>query len=405
MTISATNPPRLLFVVTEDQYFWMHRLALARAVRDAGCEVVVATPSGPFQKRIEAEGFLFYPLRLRRKIRNPWVELLTILDLYSLFRLARPDLVHLVEMKPILYGTLPARLARVPARVHAITGLGYVFIGNGWKRTLLRTGVEWGFRFAFWGKHVRAIFHNPDDREVFTTRHLLRESQAVWVMGSGVDTEVFAPASELPGEPVVLLASRMLWDKGIGELVEAARLLKKRGVPGKFVLAGVPDPDNPASIPETHLRSWNEEGVVEWIGFHNDMPSLLAQSHIVCLPSYREGASRALIEAASCGRPIVTTDVPGCRDLVRDGWNGLLVPVKDAVALADVLQTLLTNGEMRREMGQHGRELALARFDKAIIIRDTFAVYQSLLGGRFCTGAVRAEAIQNVEPVSRILQA
>jgi glycosyltransferase involved in cell wall biosynthesis len=394
MTISATNSPRILFVVTEDQYFWMHRLALARAVRDAGCEVVVATPAGPFQKRIEAEGFLFYPLRLRRKIRNPWVELLTILDLYSLFRLARPDLVHLFELKPVLYGALAAQLAQVPARVQGVTGLGYVYLANGWHNWFLRTGVDWALRWCLRGKHTRTIFHNPEDRDFFITRGLVKATRSLWVMGSGVDTDLFVPSPEPEDEPVVLAPSRMLWDKGIGELVEAARLLKKRGVPGTVVLAGIPDSNNPASIPESHLRSWTQEGVVEWIGFHDDMPSLLAQSHIICLPSYREGASRALIEAASCGRPIVTTDVPGCRDLVRDGWNGLLVPVKDAVALADALQTLLTNGEMRQKMGQHGREMALARFDKAIIIRDTFAVYQSLLGGRFYTGAVRAEAMQ-----------
>jgi glycosyltransferase involved in cell wall biosynthesis len=176
----------------------------------------------------------------------------------------------------------------------------------------------------------------------------------------------------------------MLWDKGIGETVEAARLLKQRGVPGRVVLAGKPDPNNPASIPDEQLQVWHDQGIIEWVGHQSDMPALLAQSHIACLPtSYREGIPMSLLEAASCARPIVTTDAPGCREIVRDGWNGLLVPLKNPIALADALQTLLVDPSLRRTMGQRGRELVVQHFSKEIVIEQTFAVYKELLGNKW----------------------
>lgn len=374
------STPRILLVITEDWYFWSHRLALARAVRDAGWQVILATSPGKLQQQIEAEGFLYYPLRLQRKGRNPWGEMVSIIDLVSLYRLARPTLVHHVAIKPVLYGSLAARLAGVPAVVNAVVGLGYVFISSGGaKQALLRTGVEWAYRLAFLGKHVKVILQNPDDYHLFLQKRILHESQTVMIAGSGVDTMRFAPAPEPPGEPVILLASRLLWDKGIGELVEAARLLKQRGVAGRVVLAGAPDPSNPASIPEAMLQAWQQEGIVEWVGRRDDMPTVLAESHIACLPSYREGLPLSLIEAASCGRPIVTADVPGCREIVCDGWNGLLVPVCDTVALADALQTLLTDTHLRQTMGQRGRDMVLQRFAQEIVIAQTLDVYRSLM--------------------------
>jgi glycosyltransferase involved in cell wall biosynthesis len=370
--------PCLVLVITEDWYFWSHRLGLARAVRDAGWQVVVATTPGKLRQQIEAEGFRYYPLRLQRKGRNPWGEVLAILDLASLYRLARPDVVHHVAIKPVLYGSLAARLAAVPGVVNAVVGLGYVFISGGAKHTLLRTAVEWAYRLAFSDRRTRVIFQNPDDRNLFLQQRIVRAAQTVIIPGAGVDIMRFAPAPAPPGEPVVLLASRLLWDKGIGELVEAARILKRRNIAGRVVLAGLPDPSNPASIPQATLEAWQQEGVIEWIGRRSDMPAVLAEAHIACLPSYREGLPLSLIEAASCARPIVAANVPGCREIVQDGWNGLLVPVKDAQALADALQTLLTDAPLRQRMGQRGRELVLQRFAQEHIIEQTFAVYQSL---------------------------
>lgn len=382
--------PRVLFFITEDWYFWVHRLSLARAVRDAGCEVIVATAVGNsearnkvlgnLQEKIIAEGFQFHPLRLVRKSINPLAEFVTLADLVSLYRKTRPDLVHQVAIKPILYGSLAAKMAGVPAIVNAIAGLGYVFIPGSWKKNLLRRGVEWAYRFCLLGDRVKVIFQNPDDRGLFLDHRILKDSQAVLIFGSGVDTERFAPTPEPEGEPIILLASRMLWDKGIGELVAASKILKERNVPGKIVLAGVPDTSNPATITESQLLAWQQQGLLEWVGYQADIPGLLARSHIACLPSYREGVPKGLLEAASCARPIVSTDVPGCREIVRHEWNGLLVPAKESLSLADALQKMITDSKMRKQMGARGRELVLERFSKEIVIRETFAVYKILLG-------------------------
>jgi glycosyltransferase involved in cell wall biosynthesis len=376
------KPPRIVFLLTEDWYFWAHRLPLARAVRDAGGEVIVATTPGKLRQQIEAEGFIYYPLRLQRKSRHPWKEIVSIINITSLYTIAKPDLVHHVTIKPILYGSFAAKVSSVPAIVNAVTGLGYVFIQE--KKTVLRWAIEMAYRICLYGTQVRTLFENPDDRHLFIKERILQEHQAVLIRGSGVDTERFQPVPEPPGEVVILFASRMLWDKGAGEMVEAARILKQRGIPGRIVFAGRPDPDNPASIPEQQLQSWHNEGYIEWIGYQANMPSILAQSHVVCLPtSYREGLPMSLLEAASCTRPIVTTDAPGCREIVQDGWNGFLVPLKDPVALADALQKLIVDPELRRIMGQRGRELVLKHFSKEIVIEQTFAVYKELLGDRW----------------------
>jgi glycosyltransferase involved in cell wall biosynthesis len=379
------TPPTILYLVAEDAYFWMHRLPLARAVRDAGGNVIVATAPGTLRQRIEAEGFSYYPLRLRRKERRPWQEILSILDIALLYRRVTPDLVHHVTIKPILYGSIAAKLLGVPAIVNAITGLGYIFTSNheGKKKGLLRRGIETAYKVSLHGNHVKTIFENPDDLALFVKERILQPRQAVVIRSSGVDTEWFHPTPEPSGEVVILLAARMLWDKGIGETVEAGRILKQRQIPHQIVLAGNPDPGNPSCIPESQLRQWHEEGIITWIGQRDDMPAVLAQSHIVCLPSYREGVPVSLLEAASCSRPCVTTDAPGCREIVLDGWNGFQVPLKNPVALADALQKLILDPELRLIMGQRGRELVLEHFRKEIVVEQTFALYQKLLGEKW----------------------
>jgi glycosyltransferase involved in cell wall biosynthesis len=351
-------------------------------MRDAGGQVIVATAPGKLFQQIEAEGFIYYPLRLQRKSHHPWKEIVSIINIASLYAIAKPDLVHHVSIKPILYGSFAAKVVNVPAIVNAVTGLGYVFIQE--KKSILRWGIEMAYRICLYGTQVKTLFQNPEDQQLFIKERILQEHQAVLIRGSGVDTERFQAVPEPQGEVVILFASRMLWDKGASETVEAARILKQRGVSGRIVFAGRPDPDNPASIPEQQLQSWHNEGYIEWIGYQADMPSILAQSHIVCLPtSYREGLPMSLLEAASCTKPIVTTDAPGCREIVQDGWNGFLVPLKDPVALADALQKLIVDPELRRIMGQRGRELVLKHFSKEIVIEQTFAVYKELLGDRW----------------------
>ncbi len=375
-----TAQPRILYLIPNDWYFWTHRLRLARAARAAGYAVTVATLPGEYVERIQAEGFDFEPLRLQRLSATPLTEWRTIANIVALHRRWQPQLVHQVTLRVILYGSIAARLTRVPT-VNAVTGLGYLFTSNQWQARVLRRALTFAYRLCLANRNARTIFQNEDDRSFFVQRKILPESRTALIAGAGVDTTLFTPKPEPVGTPVILLTARMLRDKGVVELVEASRLLKQRGQQLRVLLAGMLDPGNPTAITEAEVRGWEKEGLVEWVGHRSDIPELLAQSHIVCLPSYREGLPLSLIEAAASGRPIVTTDVTGCREIVRDGWNGLLVPPKDPVALADALQKLLLAPALRREMGANGRALVLEKFTQELVIRQTLEVYKAVMAG------------------------
>lgn len=357
---------------------------MACAARDAGLEVFVATTPGRHRHVIEEEGLQFFPLLLRRNRKNVIPEVFSIAQLASLYKRLSPDLIHHVSLKPVLYGSLAARIAGAPAVVNGITGLGYTFVNGGLRKHLLRKALELGLTVTMSHRNSRVIFENPDDQNLFIQKGIVKRSHARLIAGSGVDTTRFVPSPEPPGCPTILLPARMLWDKGIGELVQAARILKERSIDFRVFLAGRLDPGNPASISEQQLRDWEREGLVQWLGNVADMPDLFAQCHIVCLPSsYREGIPMALIEGAAAGRPLVTTDMPGCREIVRHEHNGILVPVKNVQMLVEALHTLIANPNMRHEMGQKGRELAIDQFSKEIIVGETLDVYRELLGNKW----------------------
>ncbi len=371
------DKPVLLYLVTEDWYFWSHRLPIARAARDAGWAVLVATRVGSHGERIEQEGFRLIPIKMRRRSLAPWWEIATVAELIEIYRRERPDLVHHVAMKPVLYGSLAAALAGVPAVVHALAGMGYIFTSSGVKARLLRPLIRTAFRWLLDRSHSRLILQNPDDVAVMTKATVAPE-RVVLIRGSGVDTEAFAQSDEIDGTPVAVMVSRMLWDKGVGELVEAARLLQRRGVPLRVVLVGSPDPENPASIPERQLRDWDASGDVAWWGERSDVANIWANCHIAVLPSYREGLPKSLLEAAACGRPLVATDVSGCREVVRDGATGLLVPPRDARALADALERLARDRDLRRRMGAAARDLVTREMSEQVVVAQTVALYRSL---------------------------
>lgn len=385
MTDPASFRPRILFVVTEDYYFCSHRMELARACAAAGAEVHVAAAEKQHRRAIEAEGFAFHPLAFDRRGLNPLREMVTLSRLVSIFRNVRPDLVHLVALKPILYGALAARLGGKPQVVAAVAGMGFVFLPGGRKRSLLRQFAEWWYRlFLKKQENVRAIVQNPDDRAYFIIRDMLATNQISIVPGSGVDTMRFSPSPPPPEPPVrILTHSRMLWDKGIGELAEAARLLHDKGIDVEIFLAGTPDAKNPAAIPEEVLRQWDGRYGMRWLGRREDIPGLLASAHIACLPSYREGVPLSLIEAAAAGLPLVSTDVPGCRDICRHGENGLLAIVRDPGSLAEALETLARDPELRARYGARSRELAEQVFSKEAVIAGTFDVYRRAFHGRW----------------------
>lgn len=363
---------RLLFIVTEDWYFVSHRLALAVAARAAGYEVSVATRVAAHGDVIRAAGIRLIPFALSRRGGNPLRELAA---LWRLYRREQPDIVHHVALKPVLYGALAAHLARVPKQVNAVAGLGWLFTSSHGAMRLVRPLIRWTLARLLNARNSVTIVQNPDDRAVLVGAGLA-PTRLRLIRGAGIDTTQYQPAPAPPDPVCVVLVARMLWDKGVGEFVEAARSLTAAGSVARFALVGEPDPDNPAAVPEATLQAWHGQHGVEWWGRRDDMPALLHAAHIACLPSYREGLPKTLLEAAACGLPIVTTDAPGCREVVRDDDNGLLVPVRDADALARALGKLIGDADLRVRMGLRSRQRAEAEFSQHTVIADTLAIYR-----------------------------
>ena len=373
-----TAMPKVILAANTDWYLFNFRLSLARYLREQGLEVVLVSPPGRFTEHLHSSGFRWLPWQVGRQTLAPWTEARAFLALQRIYRQEKPQIVHHFTVKPVLYGSLAARWLHIPAVINSITGLGYVFVSQEGKARLLRVLVTAAYRTAFKHPNQAAIFENEADRQVFTRLGLLPEERTQLIEGVGVDAERFTPAPEPEGTPLVVLSARMLWDKGVGTLVEAARLLQPR-LPVRVALVGEPDPGNPANIDESRLRAWSDEGLVEWWGWQTDMPGVYARSTLVTLPSLGEGVPTALLEAAACGRAIVATDVPGCREVVKHGLNGLLVPAQDPQALAEALYQLLTDPVLRGRMGAAGRQMVLDKFTTARVNPATFDVYRSLL--------------------------
>lgn len=365
--------PRLLFVVTEDWYFVSHRLELAIAAKRAGFDVTVVTRCGDRRKAIEDAGIGTVPFAMDRRGLNPLALGREAWSLATVLRRERPDVVHLVALRPVVIGGLAVRLAGIAGVVSAVTGMGFLFTDGGrlpWIRRTVQSALPWLLSRGL------TIVQNADDLQQLATFGLPAARMRL-IPGAGVDTARFAPQPVPEGPPVVMMASRLLWDKGVGEFVAAARLLRGRRV--RFVLVGDLDAENPASITEADLRQWVDEGAVEWWGYSTDMAKTLALADLVCLPSYREGFPKALLEAMACGKACITTDVPGCREAVRHGDNGLLVPVKDPAALAAAIGKLLDQPSARERMAARGRERVLAEFSQERVIEATLSVYREAL--------------------------
>jgi len=368
-----TSHPKVLFFVTEDWFVCSHWLPLIVGAKDAGFEVVVVTRVSKHADKIRQHGVKVVPFEISRRGSNPFREFFTVLRLARIYRKEKPDIVQHIAMKPILYGSLVAHLMRVPHKVNWVAGMGWLFVSKSRRALIMKSAVRRMLGLLLRGTSV--IVENKDDHAIISSLGVL-EQHINLVRGAGVDTSLYAPSPEPEGDPLIVLPARMLLDKGVAEFVDAARQLRERGVKARFALVGEPDEGNPASVSRAQLLAWQNEGVVEWWGRHEDMPQVMARSHIVCLPSYREGLPKSLLEAASCERSIVTTDVPGCREIVRDGDNGLLVKARDATALADALAELLADPELRHRMGQRGRQRVLSEFAQERIVEQVLAIYR-----------------------------
>ncbi|NOU34361.1 MAG: glycosyltransferase family 4 protein [Polyangiaceae bacterium] len=373
---------RVLFLVANDWYFWCHRMSLAVGIQKAGHEVTVVTPEGEYTKHFEAAGLRYLPIAMNRQGRNPLQDLGTVARLVKLYRNERPDLTHHVAIKPIIYGSMAAKAAGVRAVVNAMPGMGYVFLNKELLSRMIRPGVKLSYRMLLNRPGSCTILQNPDDVETWVKWRVMRRDRIQLIRGAGVDTRAFAPTPEPEGPPLVVLPARLLRDKGVLEFVEAARRLKAKGVQARFALVGEGDYGNPASVTADEVAGWVAEGVVESFGWRDDMATVIREAHAVCLPSYGEGLPKALLEAASSGRPLVATDVPGCREIARNGENALTVPPRDASALTAALERIVTDPSLRARLGARGREMVLAEFSQETVLAQTLALYDRLLRER-----------------------
>lgn len=370
---------KIVYLIAEDWFFCSHFLDRAKAAREAGYEVTVVTRVSKHAEIIKENGIFLAPVQFNRRGLNPCKEAKTIRQIYQVYRKLNPDLVHHIALKPILYGTLAAKWAGLTRVINAPVGMGFVFTSQKKLAQCLRPFVQFFLKNLLNPPNSCIILENSDDRDFFANEGLAQYDDIALIKGAGVDLELFNCTAEPNGTPVVTLVARMLWDKGIKEFVEAARILKSQKLNARFVLVGDPDIGNPGAIPIKTLHGWVDEGFVEWNGARSDIPEILANSHIVCLPSYREGLPKSLIEALASCRPVVTTDVPGCREVVTHRHNGLLVPARDTTALAKALKELILSPEARQEMGCKGRARAIHEFSRELVVEQTLAIYRHML--------------------------
>jgi glycosyltransferase involved in cell wall biosynthesis len=371
---------KLLFVVNVDWFFWSHRLPIALEALRQGYIVHVATALTDKLTDLKSHGLVVHSLSMDRNSSSIWATVKSVWQFYRLFKHVKPDIVHLVTIKPVLLGGLAARLASVPAIVAAVSGLGFVFVAKGLNASARRWLVGCLYRLALGHNNLKVIFQNPDDQFSVRTLARLPDHKMATIRGSGVDLIKYAVRPVPKGIPIVLLAARLIADKGVFEFVQAARLLRQRSCNARFVLVGGLDRANPTSFTEADLSSWTQDGLLEWWGHRTDMPHVLANAQVVVLPSYYgEGLPKVLVEAAACGRVVVTTDHPGCRDAIDPDITGILVPVRDVVALADALEVLINDPLKCQEMGIAGRALAEKAFDVQMVVAAHFQIYKELL--------------------------
>jgi glycosyltransferase involved in cell wall biosynthesis len=370
---------KVLLVANSDWGLYDLLLPIAATLRTQGTEVVLVWPEGPYSPRLREAGYRVLDWDLRRRSLNPISEARALLHLVRLYRREIPDAVHHFTIKPNVYGAIAAHLANVPHVLNTWTGLGFTFTQAPLAR-LLRLGLVPLMRYLYRDRRVWTVLQNEENLQVMLELRCLAPERTSLIAACGVDTSKFSPRSDTPSEtPVVLMAARLLLrDKGVKEFVEAAALLRQRGAVARFQLAGAPDPGNSASFNREDADRWAAAGAVEVLGYQDDMPGLLRGADIAVLPSYHEGAPRFLLEAAATGLPLVATDIPGCRIMVRPSVNGFLVPARDPYALADALATLAADSALRARMGAASLEIAVTQFDQHLIIGQYLDIYRRL---------------------------
>ena len=376
---------RALFLYTDEAGFWSHRACLARAAQGAGAEVYAMIQRTQPNDETRNAGLRLIDWRhLSRRSLNPIREFMTLVEVIRVYRNVRPNLVHHFTLKPVIYGGIAAALCDVEATVSTIAGLGSLFSRTDLKSRVACRLVKSLLGFVLNRRNSITIFQTSEDREALVKAGVLPMEKTRLVRGSGVNPEQYIPRPEPEGLPTVIYASRLLWSKGVGDFVDACRLLNRRGVNARFVVVGDPDPGNPDSIDLAEVEGWARDGSVEWWGRSTDMPGTFAHSNVFCYPTYyKEGVPRVLIEASSCARAVVSTDIPGVHDIVQHGITGLLIPARDVEALAEALQVLINSRELRIKMGRAGRQRVISDFSEQIVVSRVTDIYRELLGRRW----------------------
>ena len=367
---------KILYIVNEPWFFLSHRLPIALAAKKRGDTVHIATRAGATVKDITNMGFVHHVIPLSRSGSSLFNELNSLLSIWILLRQVNPEVVHLVTIKPVIYGGIAARFAPVKKVVAAVSGLGTLFLAKGFKAGLKRKIGIWLYRFALGSKKTTVIFQNPDDKQMFLDIKAVRSEQTKIIRGSGIDLSVFSSFPEsLVGKPLVTFAARLLFDKGLAEYIEAINILNHKNIAASYQIVGDVDAGNLTSATHKDIMQWQTTPNLTIMGYQKDMATVFRQSNLVVLPSYREGLPKVLIEAAACGRAVITTDVPGCRDAIEANKTGLLVAAQNAGELADAIEKLVLDSALRVKMGLAGRQLAEKKFAIEQVVEQHLFIY------------------------------
>ena len=370
----------ICLVANYDWVIYNFRLPLVDFLEDQGLQVTLVCPPGEYTDRLVTGGYRWMPWRLRRRSTAPWREIISIHELTRIYQDLNPDAVHHITIKPILYGSIAAKRANVPLVINNFTGLGYLF-SDVLSASLLRLMVLPLLRRFLPSQRNHTVLLNESDQQRLSSYQLIDPTQSTIIPGDGVDLDRFTPLNtsiEDPGDPIVIMAARLLWDKGVAEYIEAARLLKSSGLSARFWLVGEPDQGNPSCISDQILDEWRQEGIVELLGHREDMPEILKQAELAVLPSYHEGLPMFLLEAAATGLPLIASDIPGNRLVVQDGVNGILVPVKDTQALARAIYRLLREEETCIQMGIQSRLLVEKNYSQQEVLKRFGNIYHKI---------------------------
>lgn len=374
----AGSLKRILFIVNSDWFFMSHRLPIGLEALRKNFQVHIATSITDRKSILESYGFVVHPLHLTRGKSSLFSSIVSFWEMLIILLKLKPDIVHLITIKPVLFGGIAARLLGIRNIVISIPGLGYAFTDCAFLASFRRACIEFLYSQALRQKNLKIIFQNPSDRDVVLGFANISKNSSIMIRGSGVDLKKYSFLPEPTGTPIVAMASRLLKNKGVYEFVEAARILNDRNINVQFCLYGTPDPENPMSVSEMEIAAWKREGIVDCAGFRSDISKAYSEANIVALPSfYGEGLPKSLIEASACGRAIITTNMPGCRDAIIPGITGILIPPRDALALADAVEIILNNHELRNKMGSAGRSFAEREFDIANVVAVHMSIYES----------------------------